>query len=106
MDWWNGTIGEKVWAIIDSRAGGNAGIFMVVDSDSWYYKVLAIEYSAGCKTASIVRSSGLATVRIDTRFRVWWMAMIHLTAFKTTFTTITAAGKRMGYEQTNAKNQN
>jgi hypothetical protein len=34
------------------------------------------------------------------------MAMDHLTAFKTIFTTITVAGKRMGYEQTNAKNQN
>jgi hypothetical protein len=34
------------------------------------------------------------------------MVMIHLTAFKTTFITITAAGKRMSNEQTNAKNQN
>jgi hypothetical protein len=34
------------------------------------------------------------------------MAMIHLAAFKTTFTTITAAGKPIGYEQTNAKNKN
>ena len=33
------------------------------------------------------------------------MAMNHLTAFNTIFITITAAGKRMGYEQTNAKNQ-
>jgi hypothetical protein len=34
------------------------------------------------------------------------MAMIPLAAFKTIFITITGAGKRMGYEQTNAENQN
>jgi hypothetical protein len=34
------------------------------------------------------------------------MAMSRLTAFNTILITITAAGKRMGYEQTNAKNQN
>jgi hypothetical protein len=34
------------------------------------------------------------------------MAMIHLTALKTTFITITTTGKRVGNKQTNAKNQN
>jgi hypothetical protein len=79
---------------------------MVVDSDGRNQKVLAIKDSVGCNTTSAVWCSGLATVGHETRFRTGWMAMIHLTAFKTTFITITAAGKRMGNEQTNAKNQN
>jgi len=81
---------------------------MVVHSDGRNQKVLVIKESASCYTTSAIWVSGLATIGHETRFGTFCMAMIHLTALKlkTTFITITAAGKRIGNEQTNAKNQN
>ena len=48
------TFGEKVSAIIESWASGDAGIFMVVHSDSWNQKGLAIKDSVGRNTTSAV----------------------------------------------------
>jgi len=98
-------MGKKVFAVIDSRAGGKAGICMVVNSKGRSQKIMAFEYPAGCNTASVIWGCRLAARWHVSRLRAAWMAMIHLIAFKTIFTTITAAGKRTGNEQTSAENQ-
>ena len=79
---------------------------MVVNFDRRNQKVLAVNDPAGSNTTSALWGSGL-TVGIwhETRVYAGCATMIHLTAIRTAFITITTAGKRIENKQAYNKKQ-